>query len=351
VIVVQQKSLSHHRVTLGVTLVEPSYSLIYAAENKAALLRAVVPRPFMCVRDRGEFAWQIRKGGVGTAFVDVDLLDQLGSESTMAPIVAIVDEDPSTALVASVRMLIDRPWLSHVVTTRMLASPQARVHVSMLVERLARGVEHPVLSPLGVGRVAHLAQASRRDARLDRIGEFFEKQGLSRRALEGIREICEELVMNALYDAPVEAGFFKHAVPRTQDVELPPERACEISYGYDSKHAFVRVRDTFGALSRSRLAQVLERCMAKNVVLDESRGGAGLGMWRVFSTASTISITVVPGKVTDILVGLTTKDGRITKELLAAHLHFTQPAVPVPDVAFDHEMFDQSITLVGAFAG
>jgi hypothetical protein len=130
--------------------------------------------------------------------------------------------------------------------------------------------------------------------------------------------------MNALYDAPVDAGYFDRAVQRTDDVELPMDRACEISYGVDNGRASVRVRDTFGAFTRSRLLQVLRRCSTSGaVVLDESRGGAGLGLWRIFCFATAISITVVSGTLTDISVSVAIKDGRpVSKHLQAFDLYF-----------------------------
>jgi len=136
-------------------------------------------------------------------------------------------------------------------------------------------------------------------------------------------------------------------VPRTEDVELPPDRACEISYGIEAGNAFIRLRDTFGSLTRKRLLDVLNRCNAGAVSIDESRGGAGLGLWRVFSTASTVAISVTPGVVTDILVGIATTDGRIVKQHLAVHLFFAAaPIDPLDELIPDTDAFDESITLV-----
>src|SRR5262249_5765420 len=150
-------------------------------------------------------------------------------------------------------------------------------------------------------------------------------QGVSARTIASSSDVAEELVTNALYDAPVEAGYFKRAVQRTEDVQLPPEHACEISYGLEHDSVFVRVRDPFGALTRCRLLGVLNRCQATGISLDESRGGAGLGLWRIFATASTIAITVIPGLLTDILVRIETRRRRsATKQLLAAHLFFPE---------------------------
>jgi hypothetical protein len=155
--------------------------------------------------------------------------------------------------------------------------------------------------------------------------------------------------MNALYNAPTEAGFFKVPVSRTEDVSLPLEHACEITYGVEDGNAFVRLRDTFGALRRDRLVEVLNRCSnAAGVKLDESRGGAGLGVWRVFLAATTIAITVIPGRLTDITVRLAPKQGRSVKQLLAVHLFFLPEPVETPQFDHDSSLVDHSITLMHA---
>jgi hypothetical protein len=220
----------------------------------------------------------------------------------------------------------------------------------MFEERLASGCEEDMIGETGVGRVALLASASRRETRFERMREFFAKHGISARTITSINDVVEELVTNALYDAPSEAGFFERPIPRTEDVDLPAERACEITYGIDDGSVFLRVRDTFGALTRSRLLAVLNRCSAVEVPLDESRGGAGLGMWRVLSAVSTVAITVVPGSHTEILVGIATSQGRmVAKQLQAFHLFF-RPALRELAPAFvpdeDLSTFDQSISLV-----
>ena len=351
--------------------VRKRYSVVFAGEAQAALVRAASPQPCVCVRDRDEFIAETAKRGV-VAFVDAELLAkidrevsevyrerehdgayaelvyQVSREITSVPVVAIVDAPPAETLPRVVQLFTRYPWLSHVVSRTLLASSIARGHLTTLIDRLASDPAHGQIGSAGVGRVARLARASRREARFERIHEFFARQGLPPRAIAAFGEIAEELVMNALYDAPLEAGYFKAAVPRTEDVELPQEHACEISYGTDDGNAFVRVRDTFGALSRDRLLEVLRRCQTRNVDLDTSRGGAGLGLWRVFSSATTVSITVIPGRLTDILVGIATRDRKLGRQLQAVDLQFAPEANGSCDALRDdqHGELDRSITLV-----
>jgi hypothetical protein len=70
----------------------------------------------------------------------------------------------------------------------------------------------------------------------------------------------------------------------------------------------------------------------------------------VFSAASSISITVIPGCVTDIVVRFATNQGRsVAKQLLAVHLFF--PKVHSMEGArgrfaadHDHDLLDESFT-------
>lgn len=320
--------------------------LVFAREQIAAPLCAALQG---CVRvtSRAELIAALASRVPIAAFVDFDLVPQIEGETGGVPIVGITIDD---TLSGTVRSLTAFPWLSHLVTGAMVSTPFARSHLAMLLERLQHGPEFHVVGDAGTGRVALLTSSVRRDDRFERMREFFATHGASAKTIAASSDVAEELVTNALYDAPLEAGYFASAVPRTQDVELPPEHACEISYGVENGSVFVRIRDPFGALTRSRMLGVLNRCNSTNVSLDESRGGAGLGLWRVFSAATAISITVIPGRLTDILVRIENKKGRPVKQTHAVHLFFPEPRDPLDGVfsrfAADHDsdLMDESFT-------
>lgn len=321
------------------------HSLVFAREAYASLLSTSIVGPHMVVANRGELIAGIARRPA-VVYVDVELLPQVHGETASVPVVALIDD----GLDAIVRALDEFPWVSHVMSAAMLSSPMAPAHIASLGERLRDGPEYRVLGAEGIGRVALLTHSVRRESRFERMREFFASHSVSSRGVTTLTDIAEELVTNALYDAPTESGFFKRSVPRTEDIELPPEHACEISYGVETGSAFVRVRDPFGGLSRRRMLGVLNRCNASEVSLDETRGGAGLGLWRVMSHASTVSITVIPGRLTDIVVWLDTRRSR-KKQLLAADLYF-QPDHELDGAqswfAADHDsdLIDESFTAV-----
>jgi hypothetical protein len=309
-------------------------------DSVANELRSLLPCPCVRVTNSRELATEASKPGA-IIFVEWDLLCHIDADMTQTPIVALTDDSNET-LPRLIRSLDAFGWLSHFLSQKLLSQPTAKQHLARLIEQLAIGVPATMI---GEARVALLACTAHRDARFERIRMFFAERGVTVRSLERISEVYEELVTNALYDAPMEAGYFSGPIARTDDVELPREHACEISYGLHDSIAYIRVRDTFGALDRERMVSVLRRCNMEGVALDESRGGAGLGLWRVFSAASTIAVTVVPGQLTEIIVGIVTKERRGTGPL-AVDVYFGPTEGRQRRVVSDHDPLDQSITLI-----
>jgi len=238
-----------------------------------------------------------RLRGQDLLLVDEASLAHFPSVPAETQVVAVF-EDAVAGLVAS---LGARPWLSQVLTPAALGRHG--------VPRVLYGLLHPTdtLSFLGPQRIRArrvlLYRSLDVSPRLDRLCDFAEQMGARSRAVEQLHDITNELMANAIYDAPYEAGFFKRPPERQQSICLPPDMPCELVYGALEDEIFVRVRDCFGALTRRRLFEVLGRCaQSSGVALDESRGGAGLGLWRVFSKSSQVVVSVVPRVSTEMLI-------------------------------------------------
>lgn len=285
--------------------------------------------------------WKARRDSQTVAFLDGTTIAQLGRSAAElgvsgeavapGPTIAICEEPLQTA----VTWLGPCPWLSHVVSTTMLQHPLAGEHFGNLIATLTSGGRPRLLDWVGptvTGRRVRMAHASRRVSRLERMSEFFESRGVSGRTVQQLRDIAEELLTNAFYDAPVSAGVLAKPISRTQDVSLPEESACDMVYGCRDDLAVVRVRDPFGSLSRARLTEVLLRCARTDmgVQVDESMGGAGLGLWRIFSVATFVAISVVERRYTEFLVGIgkrpTGPAARAGTRPFAFHLFFREPS-------------------------
>jgi hypothetical protein len=244
------------------------------------------------------------------------------------PVIVICDE----ALQAAIGWLPSHPWLAHVVSASLLQSPLAAEHLANVTTTLTSSSRPRLLDWVGptvAGRRVRLARASRRAERLERMGEFLAAKGVGSRTNQQLRDVAEELLTNAFYDAPVSAGVLKQPISRTEDVSLPEDSACDMVYGCRDDLAIVRVRDPFGSLTRVRLIEVLTRCARTDmrVEVDESMGGAGLGLWRIFSAASYVAISVVDHRHTEFLVGIGKRAAG--PRPFAFHLFFKEHGRPV----------------------
>ncbi len=288
-------------------------SIVWMSEPLTRALRDLLSTEITVMTSMSEFLGASRAPKT-VAFMDSSTLETLdeaeigravGEMTPRCPVVAICDEPIQSAI----GWLPSRPWLSHVVGSAMLRHPLGREHLGNVMATLTSGTHPRLLDWLGdevVGRRVRLAHAAKRTERLERMTDFFSSKGVSARTIELLRDAAEELLTNAFYDAPVAAGALDKPISREQDVLLPDASACDMVYGCRDDLAIVRVRDPFGSLSRTRLIEVLTRCARTDmqVEVDESMGGAGLGLWRVFSAASFVAISVINNRHTEFLVGI-----------------------------------------------
>jgi hypothetical protein len=268
----------------------------------------------------------------------------------IGPVIAIFDEP----LQNTIGWVAAYPWLSHVVSAAMLRHPIAAEHLGNVIATLTSNRPPRLLGWLGptvTGRRVRLARASKRVERLERLSAFLESRGVGARTIEQLRDAAEELLTNAFYDAPAAAGVTQ-PISRTRDVRLPDDSACDMVYGCRDDLVVVRVRDPFGSLTRARLVDVLMRCARTDmqVEVDETMGGAGLGLWRVFSAASFVAVSVIRNRHTEVLVGIG-KRVSSARRPFAFHLFFQEDARVAPgwrllDADSSKPGVNQSVTIV-----
>jgi hypothetical protein len=196
-----------------------------------------------------------------------------------------------------------QPRLSHLLG-RPRESPPREWELLWIVKRMLSG-EAPGLSSLlawgFTGFKEQIRSSSQRDACVEGVVRFCEKLNCPGRVREMFGELAHELLMNAMYDAPVDvAGRPKYAGDRKAQIELEPAEAATIRCASDGMRMVISVSDPFGRLPRGAIFSGIARGLAGGE-LDTSYGGAGLGMLYIYKSAAISVFDVVPGRRTQVV--------------------------------------------------
>jgi hypothetical protein len=157
----------------------------------------------------------------------------------------------------------------------------------------------------GVPVIAELRPrtADDREAVIHEIAQLAVRAGAPERTVARIGEVGHELVWNATYDAPVDArGEPRYAHDRRYPVALDAHEIPQVLVGTDGMLLGIQVTDNFGRLTRSHVLASIERGASDgdDELVDRSYGGAGLGLWRVYSSSAVTIVDVVPGHSTSV---------------------------------------------------
>jgi len=133
------------------------------------------------------------------------------------------------------------------------------------------------------------------------MSEFAELMGVRRKYREAIEQCVDEMLMNALYDAPVDdqgKQIFAE-IPTKTRISLRMEQKVVVQYACDGKTFSVSVRDSFGTLERGTVLTYLHKCLHSDQQIDRKTGGAGLGLYLMANSSTRFIFNVLPGVATE----------------------------------------------------
>src|SRR6478736_1616142 len=196
---------------------------------------------------------------------------------------------------------------------------------------LARRTVSPESAPFeahlswgAAGFAYSLTDAKGRDHAVQETMAFAGKLGAPKRVGEMLGELAHELIMNALYDAPVdEMGKPRFAHDRKAEISLGAEDAAVYRCGSDGVRIAVEITDHFGRLERKHVFGGLVRGL-KAGQMDTAGGGAGLGMLVSYRSTTSLFFDVEPRLRTRV-TGLFDLDLNLREfRLLPKTLHFPE---------------------------
>jgi hypothetical protein len=175
---------------------------------------------------------------------------------------------------------------------------------------------------------------------IDELGRAADSLGARRRLVTRIQSTADELLMNALYDAPAAGAAARGARGTGRTPAVAPEPAGGLSngdaqgngaasangaasrtgtangtananggaaaptallrYGCDGRHLAVSVLDRFGSLDKRAVLDAVLRARAE-LGRPRAQGGAGLGLYFVLSSVTRFIVNLQPGRQTEVV--------------------------------------------------
>lgn len=278
-------------------------------------MRQAIGPSFLPRSGRGEFE---------VVLLDLDIDPDATPQSLVEAVVAACPETPVVAVagintrhrliqalsVTSVVGLVPKTgtWTESASTGQPVSEGPDEQELGTALRRLANP------TPIPQGPLPYLLGGTAVEERV--VGSSAEKEtvlaeamayagrfGLSDEKLRRIEVVTDELLMNAVYDAPRDAGGEpKYAgVDRRTPITLGAQAQVRVRFGSDGRTFAVSVSDRFGALTRpivgSHISRVLE---VRGPRPRQGTGGAGLGMVLCYTSSNQLVIHGSPGRFTEV---------------------------------------------------
>jgi len=148
-----------------------------------------------------------------------------------------------------------------------------------------------------------IVESNKRAETIEIVLNKFRESRVRSAILNQIQLVLEELLMNAIYDAPTDIKgnpLYNH-MARSNRVSLPENKEVMVYFGTDGITAGISVTDPFGSLTKETILSYLE-LGAKGVdAYNSNKGGAGKGLYLIVSNAVQTIFNVEKGRKTEVI--------------------------------------------------
>jgi CheY-like chemotaxis protein len=143
-----------------------------------------------------------------------------------------------------------------------------------------------------------LTRASQRADIVSALAEQVRARGQSARVASMAMLVADELLSNAVHNAPIDGDgvHYRKDLPRELELELDDRHQVRMRWGCDARYLAIEVNDRFGTLDR----ETILRSLAKHDVRD-SGGGAGMGIALAYRSCDHLVFNLAPGRRTEII--------------------------------------------------
>jgi hypothetical protein len=201
------------------------------------------------------------------------------------------------------RALFDVGAFHHLVTA---PTPVLAEELFVTAQKLLRCELFGVDKYLAWGAVlgeTELAATDDRVRALAQLGRDVERMQIGRRQQAAALLAADELVLNAIHDAPIDdAGVrYLRQVGRDGDRPLVGRERPRLRWGCDGRWFAVSVLDHFGSVSAPVVVEYLAKAVERRGQVRTDGPGAGIGLAMTLSAVTQLVFDVAPGRATEAI--------------------------------------------------
>lgn len=293
---------------IGIT--ERKEDLVFLAE-----VAKVHQTPITIIRNAEELRNSLGSSSKAFVFWDVDHTDSQNPDyPTSYQSIATVIKTyiyPGRIFLMSTKPLIETPYVFQGPVFWHHFYRQYKPPAAFLASKILNQVE--AVDPFGLEKYAPsgskiqkitLNRSAEKAVAMTALGRVLNTLKIPNRLNEKVVQAVDEMIMNALFDAPVKNGAqYRIESERTLNFSLTDREVIDIFFGISPECLSICVRDYFGTFHKEIAVRLLRNNYHDNQYqVKESTRAAGLGIYGIVLSGLSMLVVNRPGKMTEVMI-------------------------------------------------
>lgn len=187
--------------------------------------------------------------------------------------------------------------------TNLLVHPMPVLgeELTITIQKLIRGDLFGAEKYLLWGTDLHETELVRGSQRAELAGELAERvraRGQSARVASMAMLVTDELISNAVHNAPIDEHgvHYRRELPRDRELLLDSRHRVRLRWGCDARYLAIEVTDRFGSLEQGTILNALARSDVR-----QAGSGAGMGLSLTYRSCDQLVFNLSPGRRTEVI--------------------------------------------------
>lgn len=216
---------------------------------------------------------------------------------------------PDADLLGLTDALLQSEAKAAISTAQLPDSVLESLQLRLLRPKTVRRPLHPLLSPQAKLFEQQVCNYQEKALTVTMVADWAQSLGLPSRHVLALEQAVDELLLNALYDAPRSPQgtprYAAMAPPERVLLQALPGESAWVRFASDGVRLAVSVSDQMGQLRRQTVLSYLARCATAQLrhqsPIEEKTSGAGVGLFLTAMAASELLFRLRQGQCTEIV--------------------------------------------------